>query len=297
MIYTFTANPAIDYHIFSESTDSDHVNRVRKSYFELGGKGINVSKVLCQLGVPTVCLTFFDDMFWAMFRTAIEKYKLVTFRPVHIDGQIRENVKIHSVNNELYEFNSEPKGVTNENVEELLSATDRITSDDYLIVSGSGLHEFPDFYDQLVKRVSKQGPSVIIDTPSKYYDKFWTIKPILLKPNKHELECYFDKKIKDEEIIDYAKKLIEKGAQHVLVSDGRSGSYFVTKDKSYRIVGVEKDYENTVGAGDSQVAGFISNYAITHDGREAYEAAHEAALSFLEQDYKKSFDYEIEELS
>ncbi len=294
MIYTFTANPAVDYHIYSESTDSDHVNRVHKSYFELGGKGINVSKVLCRLGVPSVCLTFFDDMFWSMFRGAMESYKLVTFRPVHFDGQMRENVKIHS--KELYEFNSEPKGVTEENVEELLASTDRITEDDYLIISGSGLRDFPDLYDKLVKRIAKQKPSVIVDTPCKYYDKFWETKPILLKPNKNELENYFDTKIKDEEIVGYAKQLLAKGAQNVLVSDGRSGSYFVTKSGNYRIKAVEKDYDNTVGAGDSQVAGFMSNYAITHDGLEAYKAAHEAALAFLEQDYKGSHKFEIEEL-
>ncbi len=295
MIYTFTANPAIDYHIFSESTDSDHINRVYKSYFELGGKGINVSKVLCQLGVPSVCLTFFDDLFWSMFRVAMDKYKLVTFRPVHIDGQIRENVKIHS--KELYEFNSNPKGVTNENIEELLATTDRITSDDYLIVSGSGIKEFPDLYNQLVQHISKQKPKVIVDTPSKYYDKFWEAKPILLKPNKNELESYFGKKIKDEEIIEYAKKLLDKGAQNILVSDGRSGSYFINESGSYRIKAIEKDYENTVGAGDSQVAGFISNYTITHDGLEAYEAAHQAALAFLEQDFKNEHKFEIEALS
>ncbi len=295
MIYTFTANPAIDYHVFSESTDNVHVNRVHNSYFELGGKGINVSKVLCRLGVPSVCLTFFDDLFWSMFRVAIENYKLVTFRPVHIDGQIRENVKIHS--KELYEFNSELKGVTQENVEELLATTERISSEDYLIVSGSGLHDFPDLYDQLVKRISKQKPNVIIDTPSKYYDKFWETKPILLKPNKNELESYFQKKINDDEITDYAKQLIKKGAQNVLVSDGKFGSYFVCASGAYRIKGVEKNYENTVGAGDSQVAGFIANYAITHDGLEAYESAHQAALSFLEQDFKKSHKFEIEALS
>ena len=294
MIYTFTANPAIDYHIFSESTVSEHVNRVHKSYFELGGKGINVSKVLSQLGVPSVCLTFFDDMFWSMFRVAMDRYNLVTFRPVHIDGQIRENVKIHS--EKLYEFNSEPKGVTEENIEELLEATERITNEDFLIVSGSGIHEFPDLYDQLVKRIAKQKPQVIVDTPSKYYDKFWDTKPILLKPNKNELESYFNQKIKDEEIVAFAKALVVKGAQNVLVSDGKSGSYFVTKDGSYRIKGIEKDYENTVGAGDSQVAGFISNYLITHDALEAYEAAHQAALSFLEQDYKSTYKFEIEEI-
>lgn len=295
MIYTFTANPAIDYHIFSESTDSDHVNRVHKSYFELGGKGINVSKVLSQLGVPSVCLTFFDDMFWSMFRVAMDRYNLVTFRPVHIDGQIRENVKIHS--NDLYEFNSEPKGVTKENVDELLTATERITSEDYLIISGSGLHDFPDLYDQLVIRISKQKPSIIVDTPSKYYDKFWDTKPILLKPNKNELESYFKKKIKDDEIVGCARELIKKGAQNVLVSDGKFGSYFICSSGAFRIKGIEKGYENTVGAGDSQVAGFMSNYAITHDGLEAYEAAHEAALNFLEQDFKKHYKFEIEEIS
>lgn len=295
MIYTFTANPAIDYHIFSDSTISEQVNRVHKSYFELGGKGINVSKVLSQLGVPSVCLTFFDDMFWSMFRVAMEKYNLVTFRPVHIDGQIRENVKIHS--DDLYEFNSEPKGVTEENIEELLSATERITKEDFLIVSGSGLHDYPDLYDQLVGRISKEKPNVIVDTPCKYYDKFWDVKPILLKPNIHELECYFKKKIKDEEIVNYAQKLIAKGAQNVLVSVGKFGSYFVCKSGAFRIKGIEKDYENTVGAGDSQVAGFISNYTITHDGLEAYEAAHEAALAFLEQDYKTTHKFEVEALS
>lgn len=294
MIYTFTANPAIDYHIYSETTESEHVNRVHKSYFELGGKGINVSKVLCKLGIPSVCLTFFDDMFWSMFRVAMDKYKLITFRPIHIDGQIRENVKIHS--EKLYEFNSEPKGVTKENVAELLMATDRISADDFLVVSGSGIHDFPDLYDQLVARIKHQKPQVIVDTPSKYYDKFWDVKPILLKPNKNELESYFGKTINDDDIVSYAKKLIQKGAQNVLVSDGKSGSYFICSEGNYRIKGIEKDYDNTVGAGDSQVAGFISNYLITHDSLEAYEAAHQAALAFLEQDFKKTFQFKKEEI-
>lgn len=295
MIYTFTANPAIDYHIYSDTTVSEHVNRVQRSYLELGGKGINVSKVLSLLSVPSVCLTLFDDMFWSFFRVAMERYNLITFRPVHIDGQIRENVKIHS--KDLYEFNSEPKGVTKENVDELIASTERITEGDYLIISGSGIHDYPDLYDRLVEQINKQKPSVIIDTPCKYYDKFWSTKPILMKPNKNELDTYFGKKIKESEIVTYARKLIEKGAQNVLVSVGRYGSYFVNKTNSYHIKAVEKNYDNTVGAGDSQVAGFISNYAITHDGLEAYQAAHQAVLAFLEQDYKTAFKFEIEELS
>ena len=114
--------------------------------------------------------------------------------------------------------------------------------------------------------------------------------------NKNELECYFKVKIKDDEVVEYAKKLVEKGAQNVLVSDGRSGSYLVTHEGSYRIKGVEKDYDNTVGAGDSQVAGFIANYLVTHDSLEAYAAAHQAALAFLEQDYNKTYEAKIEEI-
>lgn len=270
MIYTFTLNPAIDYILTMRNLESNKLNRVEDVLFRAGGKGINVSVVLNNLGVPNISTGFIGGFTGDFIKQDLEKYQLVTPDFIEVSGITRITIKLsHS----FKETEVNPKGplISDSDMNRLLTMLEQLGENDLLICSGSTANGQPDAYEKIAHICEKKHIPLVLDIPEEKMIDLLKYKPLLIKPNLDELEAYFDVKIQSmDEMITYGRKLIELGAQHVMISMGSKGSLYVGRSVVYRASLVHGHAINTTGAGDSMVAGFIQSYLIDRDPKKAY---------------------------
>lgn len=259
MVYTVTFNPAIDYVVHTDELKVGKTNRSISEQTYVGGKGINVSIVLAELGIKSKALGFVAGFTGRAIEDGVNE-KGVETDFVHLEsGCSRINLKIKS--GEETELNGQGPKIPDKAIEELFAKLDKLEDGDILVLAGSIPGSLPsDVYEKVLARLSGKKIKTVVDATKDLLLNVLKYKPFLIKPNNHELGEMFGVELKTEdEIISYAKKLREMGAVNVLVSMAGDGAILVDEDGNVHKCGVCKGtVKNSVGAGDSMVAGFIA---------------------------------------
>lgn len=290
MIYTVTANPSIDYIMQLDSVELGEVNRANYDTKLPGGKGINVSRILNELDCENTALGFVGNVTGTMFTQLLKNHNLNhDFTSINDDTRI--NVKIKSSSEET-EINGAGPDVIVAEQDDLINKLTNITNGDVVVVAGSLAKNLTkDFYLRIAKTVYEKGADFIIDTTGQALLDTLQYHPLVIKPNHHELADLFDTTItSEEEIVTYAKKLIELGAKNVLVSMAGDGAILVTPDSNYRCNAPKGTVINSVGAGDSMIAGFVGSFIKTNNLIESFHtgASCGSATAFSEDLANKS---------
>lgn len=259
MIYTVTFNPAIDYVMHIPEMNAGMVNRSEREEIYFGGKGINVSFVLMELGIKSKALGFVAGFTGEAIEKGISD-KGIESDFVHLkNGVSRINVKIKSGSET--ELNGQGPEITDEELAEFFLKLDEIKSGDIIILAGSVPNTLPsDIYERIMEKLSDREVKAVVDATKELLMNVLKYKPYLVKPNNHELgEIFGVKFTSTEEIVEYAWKLKEMGAQNVLVSMAGDGAVLLDENGKTHICGVcSGTVKNSVGAGDSMVAGFLA---------------------------------------
>ena len=267
MIYTVTFNPAIDYVVRLDAPlEVGQVNRACGEDCVLGGKGINVSGVLAQLGCPSVALGFVAGETGAWLERGLAAQGLHTDF-VHLEnGMTRINVKIKA--GQETELNGAGPDIPDEALHQLEEKLDSLTENDVLILAGSIPASLPqDVYERLLARLDGRGVRCVVDATRALLVNVLPYHPFLIKPNNHELGEIVGRVLNTEdEIVAAARTLQEKGARNVLVSMAGDGALLLDEQGQTHRIGCPKGkVVNSVGAGDSMVAGFVAGYLQSGD--------------------------------
>jgi 1-phosphofructokinase len=272
MIYTVTFNPSLDYIVTLDELKLGTINRTKEEVIFCGGKGINVSIVLKNLGHRSVALGFIAGFTGReIARLLGEKDCKNDFIELD-DGLSRINMKIRA--KEESEINGQGPVITATALYELFSKLDKLNDGDILVLAGSIPNTLPnDIYEKIMAYVAAKNINIIVDATCNLLLNVLKYKPFLIKPNNHELAEMFDVEIKSEDdIITYAKKLQEMGARNVLVSMAGDGAILLTETgEIYKSPVPKGTLINSVGAGDSMVAGFTAGYLETNDFYKAFK--------------------------
>lgn len=270
MIYTVTFNPALDYVVKVDQLLLGAVNRTSGEAVYYGGKGINVSAVLKELQFDSIALGFVAGFTGDAIEKGVKAMGIQTDF-IHLqEGMSRINVKIKS--EEESEINGQGPVITKEALQHLFAQLDQLKENDILILAGSIPKTLPsDIYEKIMERLQGRQIKIVVDATKDLLLNVLKYKPFLIKPNNHELGEMFGVILKsDEEIISYGKKLQEMGAVNVLISMAGEGSILIDETKKVHRMGTPKgEVKNSVGAGDSMVAGFIAGYEKTGNYEEA----------------------------
>lgn len=270
MIYTLTINPSLDYVVEMDKLIVGEMNRSKNTYLLPGGKGINVSQVLKNLSIENVAILPVAGFTGEKLLHMLSE-KGITYEAVRLkQGDTRINVKV--LGQVETELNADGPDMTEDEKNALISKVESLSDDDYLILSGSvpkKLGEY--FYADLMSYLQEKKVRVILDTIGENFKNALAKKPFLVKPNKEELESLFNVKTDtDEALLELAKKVQKMGAENVLVSLGKDGAMLLTEDGNVFYAEAPKGkVVNTVGAGDSMVAGFVAEYTKSMDMEKA----------------------------
>ncbi len=261
MIYTVTFNPSLDYIVEVKDLQIGATNRTSYEQILPGGKGINVSFILRNLGIDNTALGFLAGFVGDEIQRRIEQEGIKAEFLRLNSGTSRINVKLRNIDG--MEINGMGPEISGELVEQLLKKIDTLQKDDLLVLAGSIPNSMPDsIYMDIMARIEQKGIKVVVDATRDLLINVLKYHPFLIKPNHHELGEIFGVTLKTrEEIIPYAKKLQEKGAQNVLVSMGGEGAVLLDENGIvYSSEAPDGVVVNAVGAGDSMVAGFLAGW-------------------------------------
>lgn len=259
MIYTVTLNPAVDLVVHCKDVKNGAVNRADKEEIYFGGKGINVSLVLAQLEVRSRALGFVAGFTGEAIEKGIHEAGVETDF-VHLsNGFSRINVKLKS--GEETEINGQGPQICDDDIAQLYQKIDMISDGDTLVLAGSVPASLPhDIYEKIAQRLSAKKVRIVADASGKLLINILKYRPFLIKPNHHELAEIFGVELdSDEKIIEYARRLQQLGAENVLVSMAGDGALLIDSNGNvHRCAACRGEVKNSVGAGDSMVAGFIA---------------------------------------
>ena len=270
MIYTVTLNPSLDYIMHLDSLKTNTMNRSNKEEVYPGGKGLNVSLVLNNLNVPNRALGFIAGFTGNEIERLVHKYGVESDFIVLDRGTSRINVKL-SEENET-EINGVGPQITPQDLRDLYQKLEPLKDGDFLVLAGSIPNGVPDdIYKKIMKSLSDKNIHFVVDATKDLLLSVLKYKPFLVKPNRFELAETFGVELKNEDdIVIYARRLQDMGAQNVLISLGENGAILLTHDGDIINAPVLKGTAfNTVGAGDSMVAGFIAGYIKTKNLMQA----------------------------
>lgn len=272
MIFTVTFNPSLDYIVRVDKMCLGTINRTTYEQLLPGGKGINVSIVLGNLGHPSRALGFAAGV------TGVALEALLADAGVDADlvrvkeGFTRINAKVKG--EEETELNGQGPRIAAEDVDTLFSKLDVLGQGDTLVVSGSVPNTLPsDMYEQIMERLDGRGVRIVVDAERDLLTRVLPYHPFLVKPNNHELGDIYGVKLSTrDEVVPYARRMQEMGAQNVLVSMAGEGGVLVAADgQVYQSPAAKGTVVNSVGAGDSCVAGFIAGLMETDSYQTAFE--------------------------
>lgn len=271
MIYTVTFNPSLDYIVSVNDFQLGLTNRTDSELTLPGGKGINVSTILMNLGIDSTAFGFAAGF---TGEEIIREVEAMGIRSdfIKIDSGIsRINLKLKNIDGT--EINGSGPEISEEKIEELLRKLDILGEGDILVLAGSIPASMPaDMYSTIMERLQHKNVTFIVDATKDLLINVLKYKPFLIKPNNHELGELFDVKLTTrEEVIPYGKKLQKQGARNVLISMAGEGAVLVAEDGSvYEAPAPKGTLVNAVGAGDSMVAGFTAGWIEKKDYRHAF---------------------------
>lgn len=272
MIYTVTFNPSLDYIVGLDHFESGAVNRTKTEQIFCGGKGINVSIVLKNLGVGSTALGFIAGFTGAQIEKKLNE-RGCSSRFITLDaGLSRINVKIKA--DAESEINGQGPRISEAALAALFSQLKALQNGDTLVLAGSIPNTLPsDIYEKIMAALMEKDIKIIVDATCDLLLNVLKYKPFLIKPNNHELGEMFGVTLKtDEDIVCYAKKLQARGAQNVLVSMAGDGAMLLTATgEVHRSAAPQGNVVNSVGAGDSMVAGFLTGFLETGSLQTAFQ--------------------------
>ncbi len=257
MIYTVTMNPSLDYIMQLETFEEGKLNRSIFEQIDVGGKGINVSIALKHLGRISTPLGYVAGFTGDEIEKRVSSHGLIPDFIKLIHGQSRINIKMKHV--EETEINASGPTIEKEDLEKLYVKLEHLTEGDILILSGSmasGVDH--NFYADVMKYLEGRKIRIVVDAAGSILKTVLPYHPYLIKPNQHELSEIFGQKILENQVEEYACKLVTMGAQNVLVSLGENGAILVNK-QVYRSIAPRGEILNSVGAGDSMIAAFLAS--------------------------------------
>ncbi|TLS39065.1 1-phosphofructokinase [Pseudalkalibacillus caeni] len=256
MIYTCTLNPSVDYIVKLDELKQGEVNLAAQDSKIPGGKGVNVSKVLKRLGIESRILGFVGGFTGSFIENVLQEEQLGTDF-IKVDGDTRINIKLKS--QEETEINGLSPDINENHLNLLFDKLSVIEEGDLLVLSGSVPGCIRNsIYKELIESISSKA-RVIVDSKGEPLKKALQANPFLVKPNHHELGDLFDVRVDSiEKAKVYGQKLIEMGAQNAIVSMAGEGAILFTGEKAFRSTVPKGEVKNSVGAGDSVVAGFLS---------------------------------------
>lgn len=286
MVYTVTFNPSLDYIVTVDDFKLGMTNRTSSELMLPGGKGVNVSIILKNLGIRNTALGFVAGFTGKRIEQMLSKMGVTTdFIPLE-SGMSRINMKMKNIDGT--EINGKGPDISSENVEMLMKQLDDLKEGDVLVLAGSipaGISDH--IYQTIMKRLESKKILILVDATSSLLMNVLEYHPFLIKPNHHELGEIFGVVLTEkEEVIPYAKRLQEAGAVNVLISMGGMGAVLVAGDGNvYEADAPEGILKNSVGAGDSMVAGFLTGWLKTHDYMEAFRYGVGAGSASAFSDY------------
>ena len=257
MIYTLTFNPAIDYYLSVDDLILGAVNRTKTEQIRFGGKGINVSFVLKELGVTSTALGFVGGFTGDALENHL-KSKGIKCDFVKVQGNTRINVKLNDT-----DINASGPDITDSELQQLYKKLDNLKNGNFLVLSGNVPKSLPqNTYEIILERLKNRGVEFVVDAEKDLLLGTLKYKPFLIKPNHHELGQIFGVEIENfDTALTYAKKLQEMGAQNVMVTLGSKGAVLVCKNgETYTKAAPKGSVISAVGAGDSAVAAFLAEY-------------------------------------
>ena len=269
MIYTLTLNPSVDYIVKLESFQIGELNRTSDEAKFPGGKGINVSTVLNQFDTSSIALGFVGGFTGAYIEQYLQKEKIETDF-VQVDEDTRINVKLKT--DQESEINAKGPKITEENFSLLKQKIKQLGANDLLVLAGSIPSSLPKTtYEELVKICSESSAQFVVDAEGDLLKKVLPYQPLLIKPNHHELGELFETTITTaEEVIPYGKKLVDMGAKNVIVSLAGAGAVLINSETTLLAEVPKGEVKNSVGAGDSMVAGFLAAYVKSRNIEESF---------------------------
>ena len=271
MVYTVTFNPSLDYIVSVEGFQLGKTNRTAKEQMLPGGKGINVSTVLKNLGIPNIALGFSAGFTGEEIKRRVEEMGLASDFINLQNGYSRINVKMKDFDGT--EINGQGPDISPAETEKLLEKLDGLKEGDVLVLAGSIPRTMPDsIYSDILRRLDGKGILTVVDATGELLLHVLEYSPFLIKPNNHELGEIFQVKLETrEDVVPYARKLQEKGARNVLVSMAGQGAVLMDEMGQVHMLPAPKGkLVNAVGAGDSMVAGFLAGWLTKKDYEYAF---------------------------
>lgn len=272
MIYTVTFNPALDYALGVEHLEPGMTNRSHYEQLLPGGKGLNVSTILNNLGIENIAFGFIAGFTGEEIKRSFEEFGGMSDFTVLKGGISRINVKIKA--DTETEINAKGPVIDDEALSELIGKVNRLKDGDILVLAGSIPTTLPDsLYSEIMKLLSDRDIMIAVDATKDLLLNVLPYKPFLIKPNNHELGEIFGVTLKTrEDVVPYAKKLQERGARNVLVSMAGEGAVLVAENgEVLKSEAPKGKVINSVGAGDSMVAGFIAGWCERQDYAHAFK--------------------------
>lgn len=270
MIYTMTLNPSIDYIVRVDSLEIGSVNRMTSDDKFPGGKGINVSRILKRIDAQSTALGFLGGFTGKFIEDCLNEEEISTnFTTIQSDTRI--NIKLKA--GEETEINGQGPVLTDEEISELKASLSKVGKGDIVVLAGSlpaGLSQ--GFYQELIEIIKDKEADFVIDTTGADLLAALPKKPLLVKPNNHELAELYNTTFSGlDDIITYGKKMLADGAQNVIISMAGDGALLFTQQGVYQTNVLKRELKNSVGAGDSMIAGFIGEYSKTKNPVESFK--------------------------
>lgn len=285
MIYTITLNPSLDYIVRVNDFEIGKVNRTENEKISPGGKGINVSIVLSNLGVKSKALGYIAGFTGEEIEKRVKEYGFPCDFIKVKTGMSRINIKLQ--NSHETEINGQGPKIEEGEIQALYSKLDAIKEGDLLVLAGAIPNTLPqDTYAAIMKRLKRKNVKFVVDATKGLLKSVLEYNPFLIKPNNHELEELFNTSFRSvDEIVQHGRKLQDMGAENVIVSMAGAGAILITSDRVFKSAAPKGIVKNSVGAGDSMVAGFIAGYLTNNNLKDAFKmgVAAGSATAFSEE--------------
>ncbi len=272
MICTCTLNPSLDYFMECDNElKNNTLNRSQLEYYQAGGKGINVSIVLNNLGIPTRAFGFIGGFTKDFYIDLLARYEFIRPNFTYTNGHTRINVKLHN-KEEATNINAAGPYITHNDMENLMHKVSRLTEGDYLVLAGNTQEYLMDDVKKMLRDAIDEKVKVCMDTDPQLMKEMVSSGLFMIKTTPGELSQFMQKNLETEqEIIDAAKSIYDDGVQNVLVVSDNKEAIFVCKDGIYKVqLQNESKAINTVGTGDAMVAGFLMDYLRSRDAVDSF---------------------------